>query len=476
MKNNLRINRGFLLVEALVAIGLFAATITAAFLLFFGGQSLSVDGLNAEQALDYTQEGMEATRSIRDRDWSMLTPGNHGLNFNAGQWAFSGVSDNKDIFTRQVIITDIDLNTKQASTTVTWQVDPQRPQKIELIEILTNWRNAVPPASGVCSGDTPTGNWQNPQSLGSGDLGAGNEGTDIAVKLPYVYVSGVASSAAKPDIFVFDVNNPVSPLLIASLNIGAKGISALYIKDDYLYAASENDSKEFIVFDISTPANIFEAASLNLTGTDDAISIHGSGNAVYLGRKESSQPELTVINITTPTSPSIAASFEVVDDVNDLIASGNRLYIVTEESNNDLRIYDITAPLLPSQLISYNMTQGGELISIAYQANGNLFAGDHSNQFFVLGATNTSQIYVRDSLTVGGGVNDIACVANNLAFLATTNTTKEFFIVNTANPDNISEYSFLNFPNFGTGIEFVSNKVFMSVKSNNALRIIGPGP
>lgn len=478
MKNNLlKDKRGLLLLEALIALGFFVTAITAAFLLFFGGQSLSVDGLNAERALDYAQEGAEATRSIRDRDWNTLTVGNHGLNFSGGQWLFSGASDGKDIYTRQIVINDIDVNTKLATTTITWQTDPQRPQKIELVEVLTNWRNAVLPASGICSGDTLTGNWQNPQSLGSGDLGAGNEGTDIVVKLPYVYMSGVAASAAKPDIFVFNVSNPAAPTLIASLNIGANGINAIYAAGNYLYAVSGNDTKEFIVFDISVPGSISEITFLNFTGTEDAISIHGAGNAIYIGRKEAlSQPELLIIDITAPTSPSIAASFEVIDDVNDIVASGDRLYVVTEESNNDLRIYDIANPLSPSQLISYNMTQGGELISVAYQANGNIFTGDHTNQFFVLGATTTSQIYVRDSVMVGGGVNDIACVANNLAFLATTNTGKEFTIINTADPDNISEYGFLNFPNFGTGIEFASNKVFMSVKSNDALRIIGPGP
>lgn len=466
--------KGQLALELLIALGIFTISMAAAFQLFFGGQSLSIDSANATLASDYAQEGMEAARTIRDRNWSELTNGDHGLVFTGTEWQFSGASDNKDIFSRKIsIATGANDNVKTATTTITWQTDPLRPQKIELVEQFANWQN---PSQGACKLGPLSGNWQSPVSLGTGDLGSGNEGSDIAVKLPYVYVSGTASSASKPDIFVFNVSNPASPSLVASLNIGSNGINSIFIKGNYLYAASPNDSKELIIFDISTPASISEIGSLNLSGTTDAISIAVFSNTVAIGRKGNSGNELYFIDVTNPALPSLISSFEVGGDVNDLTATGDKLYSVSGHASQDIGIFDITNPGAPSLVTYYNLQDGDEDESVGFQSPGNILVGNEANKFFILGATTTSQIYSRASFNTGGGVVDMVCVAGDLVFLATSNSTKEFLILNIANPDNPVEYGSINFPQIGTGIDFADNKVFMSVRSNDSLRIITSTP
>ena len=464
--------RGQSLVEVLVSLGIFAIVTNAIFSLFFGGQSLSVDSSNAQIATEYASEAMEALRSVRDRNWDELADGRHGLTFQDNEWRFSGAEDSRNIFRRAVFISSLDANTKQASTTVTWQTDPQRPQQITLVERITNFSN---PLTGGCGTEPLTGDWTSPRLIGSADIGPGNAGTDVAVALPYVFVSGIASSAAKPDIFVFDAGNPASPRLIDSLNIGSGGINKLFLKDNYLYAVSPNNAKEFIVFDVSNPADISEIAFLNLGGDEDALTIAGFGNAVYVGRKETSGFELTIIDVSVPANPVIAANLEIGDDVNDLFATSQRLYLASEESNNDLLIYDIGNPFAPQQLISYDLPRGGELVSVAYDLRGYIFAGDEHNEFFVLGTDGTGQIYVRDSLITGGSSNDAACQAN-LVFLGTTNSNKELIIINLSNPDDIKEYASMDLPQISTGAVFVDNKIFMSVRSNEALRIITSAP
>lgn len=461
--------KGQSVLEVLVALGIFAISMIAGFQLFFGGQTLSVDSTNAELAGDYAQEGLEAVRNIRARNWSELADGSHGLVFQNNEWMFgsSSASDAKDIFTRTVSIVTISDNIKIATTTITWQTDPLRPQKLELVEQMTNWQN--PSVSG-CNNGSLSGNWANPQVLGTGDLGPGNEGTDVVVKLPYAYVSGVASSASKPDIFVFDVSNPSAPSLVASRNIGDGGINALFLKGNYLYAASAHNQKEFIVFDVTNPTAITELASLDLAAAEDGIAIYGMADTIYLGRKETGQKELVVIDVSNPAAPSIATSFVINDDVNDIFVTNQKLYLVSEESNKDIWIYDVSAPNSPVFLANYNLT-GGEAISAALRLPGDLMVGDDSNKIFMLGAT-TTDLYVRSSVLVGGAVNDVACVSDNFAFLSTSNSGKEFMIINISNPDSVSEYASLNFPQVGTGIDFAENKVFMSVRSNDALRII----
>ncbi|MDP2695866.1 MAG: hypothetical protein Q8O87_01280 [bacterium] len=460
------------IIELLIAIGVFVLMASAALLLFFGGQSLSIDSSNAQQALDYASEGQEAVRSIAHRDWDGLVNGEYGLIYQNGQWEFSGSSNIKELFTRTIFIDDVDPNTKRASTTVTWQLSPAHIQNIELVQYLTQWEN---PLVGGCKTDPISGDWYNPVVLGSINLGPGNEGTDVVADLPYVYMSAEASAANKPDVFVVDVSDVSNPQVIRSVDIGASGVNSIYLNGDFLYAASGNNGREFIVFDVSNPPNMIDVASINLSGQEDAISIRGVEDTVYVGRVSGSDKELAVIDVSDPLNPSVATSFEIGGDVNSLMTTSHKLYVTTDIPDKDVWIYDIENPNAPVLLDIYDLPVGGEIIGIGLRLPGDILAGG-TNELWVLGATTTDQIYVRSSLEIGGASNDVACVADNLAFLATNNSTKEFLIVDISNPDDIKEVASFNFPQIGTGMDFAENKVFLSVRSNDALRIIGPGP
>lgn len=473
-----RLSKGQSLVEILVAITVFITVAGAITTALYGGQNAGVDAENATSAGELALEGREAVRSIRNRSWTELTDGVHGLNFSGSQWVLLGASDTRDIFTRVVEIASPDANTKIATTTITWSTDPQRVQRTTVVEKLSRWDN---PSQGTCKLGPLTGNWTNPQVLSSVDLGAGISGTDVVVKLPYVYMSGVSSTASKHDIFVYNVSNPSSPQFSASLNIGSNGINALFARGNYLYAASPNDTKELIIFDISTPGSISEAGYFNLTGSTDAFSVIAFGpSTVAIGRDEAASKELTFLNVANPASPSIISEVAISDDVNDFTATNERLFLVSEDSAPDIWVYDITDPLNPTFVNSHQLGDN-DYISIYLQDKDgySLLIGsenENSNQLMTIGATNTAQMYIRDTIVPGGEVNDIVCVESDLAFLATTNSTKEFLVMNVLNPDNITEYASLNFPQMGTGIDFADNKVFMSVRSNDALRIITSGP
>ncbi len=470
-----RKTRGQSVLELLIAMGIFVMVSSAGILLFFSGQSLSVDGANARIGLDYAAEGLEATRSIRNRSWAEITTGEHGLTYVNGQWQFSAAQDAKDIFTRKVTVTQVATDTKNIVTTISWATDPSRPQTVQLTEQLTDWKNTL---SGGCSSETLSGNWANPQVLGSADIGSGNSGTDVAVKLPYVFVSSTASTASKPDLFVFDVNNPAAPNLVKSIDIGSGGINSIFIKGNYLYAASPNDTKEFLLFDISNPVNTVLASSLDLSGSADAIGVNAFSNTAVIGRKSGAANTIVFINVTNPTSPSIISQVNTAGNVYDFYATDRRLYLVSQESDEDIWIYDITNPANPTFLTNYDIPGTTEDVSIYIQEKGGttILDGNVQNELIAIGATNTAQMYIRNRISLGGDVNDINCVQGNLAFLATTNSTKEFTIVNVNDPDNLSVYASLNFPQNATGVDFADNKAFLSVRSNDSLRIVGPGP
>ncbi|MDP3901796.1 MAG: hypothetical protein Q8Q37_02385 [bacterium] len=463
--------RGASLMELLVAIGIFAMISASALILFFGGQSISVDSVNVQRALDYAVEGQEAVQSIAHRNWSELTNGEHGLIYQGGQWEFLDSSTAKDLFSLKVFIDDVDVNTKKASTTVTWALSPARSQDIQLVRYLSHWEN---PLVGGCETDPISGDWYNPVVLGSTDLGPGNEGTDVIADLPYVYMSAEASSANKPDAYVIDASNVADPQVIRSVDIGAGGVHSLYIKDDFLYGVSSNDSREFIVFNVGDPPNMNDVAYINFTGNADAVAVNGVEDVVYVGRVNNSANELVVVDVSDPMNPDVVTAFEIGGNINSILASSQKLYVSTDVTDKDVWIYDIEDPRSPILLETYDLPVG-DVLGIGLRLPGDILAGG-STELWVLGATTTDQIYIRSSLITGGSSNDLACVADNFAFLATTNSTKEFMIVDISDPDNIQEAASFNFPQVGTGMDFADNKVFMAVRSNDALRIIGAGP
>jgi hypothetical protein len=188
-----------------------------------------------------------------------------------------------------------------------------------------------------------SGNWASPKSVSLTSIGSGNTGTDVLVKWPYAFLSAVSATSNHPDLFVYDVTNPVAPVLVKSVDIGAGGINTLWIQGNYLYGASPNDGKELVIFDITTPASTSEVGHYDLTGATDALSVAVFGNTAVVGRLSAAANEIGFVNIANPALPTLIREDPSHDgDVYDESYAGNRLYIIARQSDEDIYIYDIT--------------------------------------------------------------------------------------------------------------------------------------
>ena len=166
--------------------------------------------------MNYASEGIEAIRSIRNRSWNELTDGEHGLIFSGDQWSFSGASDSKNNLTRKITVATQANDVKNIKSLITWQTETPRPQKIELVAIVTNKQAAIE-NGGDGGGAPPSGNRQAPQTLGSIDLEAGNSATDLDVKNKIVYLTSEASAVAKPDFLLLTPLTVKTHLLFPAL-------------------------------------------------------------------------------------------------------------------------------------------------------------------------------------------------------------------------------------------------------------------
>ena len=154
--------------EVLIAMTIIVIGITSVITVFFGGQALIIDTQLEQQAVYLARQELEIARATARDNFSNLT---------------NSSSTTADGFTKEIIVEEIDDYTKKITSKTSWQIDPTRVQKVELVTIVSNWQVAFDEVTtgGDTGGGGLSGNWRDPQTLGSVDMGPGNQATDLDV-------------------------------------------------------------------------------------------------------------------------------------------------------------------------------------------------------------------------------------------------------------------------------------------------------
>lgn len=127
------------LLEVVVALGVTTLVLTALVSVVTVAVRNARFAKNQSLATKYAQEGIEAARTIRDRDWSQLANGIHGLFWDGSQWSFSGSSDSPSSgFTRVVDVSEPLASQKLVTVTVSWS-EGGRTHQSRLTTYLTEW-------------------------------------------------------------------------------------------------------------------------------------------------------------------------------------------------------------------------------------------------------------------------------------------------------------------------------------------------
>ena len=442
-------SRGQSTLELLVALVVIILTVSAIIVVSFGNQSLSVETELSNLALLKAREDLEDARADARENWAGLVSN----------------SQNDGQFTREIIVENVSNYEKKVTARVSWQTDPLRPQKIELTTILTDWETSFSEGGG----EGPVGAWNNPRTAGTMDLGPGNEGTDLAVIENTVFIVAEASDPKKKDFYSINVTNIDAPTERASIDIG-KGLNAIALMGSYAYVAQANSINQLQIVNISDPNNPSLTSEISLqSNTQEGISVFALDDYVYVGSTLSTGKEFQIFNVLNPTNPSFVSSVEIGANVNDIYVYRNRAYLATSKTTGEVLIFDISVPSSPQQIavFDYSDTPG---LSVFVNNFNNFYVGI-GNSFVIINSTNLSSLSVIGSYNTGGSVNDLY-IRDYLAFLATANSTAEFQAINITNKTNLTLHSSYNFPQLGTGVTYRDNVVYMSVRSNDALRII----
>jgi prepilin-type N-terminal cleavage/methylation domain-containing protein len=149
-------NKGFSILEVVLAAALFCIFSTAAISFSFQALQAERQALQAEIALGCATEGIEAVRAIRDNSFDDLSDTNgSGLRFFDGHWQFDGDHDDYGAYKRVIsiktakrdgdgnIITDggtEDADMKRAVSSVSFLAPSGQTISVDLDTYLSRWK------------------------------------------------------------------------------------------------------------------------------------------------------------------------------------------------------------------------------------------------------------------------------------------------------------------------------------------------
>ncbi len=166
---------------------------------------------------------------------------------------------------------------------------------------------------------------------------------NVSVSGNYAYIADYDEG-----LLIIDISNPSSPTLVNSYkNPSGLGLAqAVHVVGHYAYLASEYRGLD--VIDVLDPASPLGVGYCALG--DSAKGIYVKGNYAYVAYLN----ELVAINISNPSTPTLAASYPTSSDENEKIFvadNGNLIYMTGGESGK-LFIFDLDESSTPPQIKS----------------------------------------------------------------------------------------------------------------------------
>ncbi|MBI1812805.1 hypothetical protein HYR82_03415 [Candidatus Peregrinibacteria bacterium] len=424
--------RGVLLIEILLGIAVFALFVSAVGLTLLRGQEGTEASGDRVRGTEYAEKALEAARSIRDQDFSLLTAGQHGIQVDGiGRWQFAGTQSTfSGGYTVSLTITPIAQDEVVAMAVASWNRSPNRPQSVRLQTVLTEH-----------SATKTVGNWSAFTLSGSYAVGSQYANpvlNDIALgQGHYAYVG---ANSLTQSLFIFDVASPPALPPPLPVNLGVS-VYASAVKGTMLYAVTSDPNGEIKAFDITNPTSPIFVTSYDLPGNGNATSLVVDGDFLFVGAKGLG-PAAFLPHSPPPIAfaPLAYGPLALANAIADHAYA--RAYCLTVDCLDSCVpagmacTQDADCCGTPCILNTCDFLSSSAASSSSSSASSAAASSSgpypNGNDFFSFDISNPTVIRYLHSLYVGG-VNWIH-IAGNAAYIASTVDTAELRVVNIANP------------------------------------------
>lgn len=322
------------------------------------------------------------------------------------------------------------------------------------------------------------GGWSDAELVSSADLSGNHDESAIWISGNYAY-QATENNGVNHDFFIYDISTPASPTYLGSIDTNSD-VSDLVVSGNYVYLATKDNSREVIVIDTTTKTSPQIVGTYNAAGSRDGVSITLSGTTLYLGREDGSDPDFYVLSLSNPAAPAFVGSTNYGGDLERMVVSSSYVYSATETDTEELAVFDVSNPALPSKVAGLNLSddEDGQAIAVS----GSLLAIGRADgggaEVAIIDISTPSSPQLLGSIDNLDEVNGVAF--DGISFLHIAGDTsggqyERWDITDPALPTFDALFD-LGGGNDGEGIFFNGVYVFIASEANNAeLNIIGPG-
>lgn len=467
-----RTTGGFILAEMMIALAIFTITTVAIFGLVYAGKNGVIEQGDNLTASNYAQEGIEAARVYAHvNGWENVPVGTFGLTLVNNAWQTTSGATTQDKYSRLLTTEVYGDNIKVVSSTVSWQNTHAVARQVTQLTSFGAWE--IRHEENELSGD-----WRIPTVAGSSDITpAGNSGMNLVVSGNYAYLVSQHGSNGSTDFHIFDITTPPNPTIRSSLNLDNSTMVDVAVSGNYAYALSNTTANQVFVVDITSPTAPTFVRSFVCHGGSKAKSLDIFSGNLFVGLEANATgPELC--KYTLGDNPALVSTNEIGANVNDV--SGLESGIVLATSADDGEVIFMNNTVTPPTITSrYNAPGSADGLTVELRDFSLVYLGRQSSTdpdfYIIFNSPPYTSPSLRYSFRTNSSIYNIE-LANHLAFLATSDTNNELKILDISFNSAITRYdtTSLNFPQQPIGMDFSGNRVYFSVQSNQALRVIGP--
>lgn len=462
--------KAFSIVEIILSISILSIVSTAIVYGLLEAQDTTLVAGRYERAVDKAEEGFEAVRNIRDEDFSNLIDGTYGLAVAGDEWTFSGTSDTDGIYTREVIVSTVDIDTKQIDVNVDWQQNAQRAGDVSFTSYLTNW-SETQSTSNLSIDLEPVddvllylygrySNYGQFNYLVNGPAGNSLLRFDLTA-IPQVNINVLSAQLRMTAAFSDGDTNAISVHNILPGNNG-------WVEGSGTGGWAGTGEPSYYFKDSGSPIYWAGSYGANSAGTDyvatamDSVSGPWNANTNYTWDLDPAVVQTWFDN---------AADNHGLTTRNDTGAfkyffsgewpTSTQRPVLTVEYEEVIVAQDWNLPLTESTLDIQDNNDG---YKIDYQGDYAYMVRNRGNpDFIVINITDTDSPVIADTLSLSGSPRNIK-VSGNYAYVVSSSNNAEFQIINISNPNNVSVSSTENLSdkNDALGIDVVGNYAYFT--------------
>jgi hypothetical protein len=501
---------GFSLIELLIAISFISVSIVTILTMNSFNAKLWKQNENETKAHFYAMESIEAIKLI---DWSELVTGDYHLELESDVWNLViGSETLEEKYTRTVHISEVqredstnghahgtivetgfvDPDSKKITVTITWLVNEVSKQII-----LENYLNRWPADRFMQSnwvGGSGQSNWSDETKFYTK-----NNGIDISVPGITTLLSGfldwneatttanfnlpgnfdendvfelndlaylvTENNSSGSEFYILDVSNIYNPFQISSLNMGSS-VTSVVVQGDYAYLSTKRNTGELRVVDVSSPNSPFIAATVNLSGNQNAYDLVVNETELYILQDD----DLHSFSITDPTDPEMLDKIDLDGDANELYLSGNNVYVATEDDDKELQIIDVTNPANLQAIGEYDLPGSLKGTDVFVQGTRAYISTENSGsnpEFYIFEISDPTDPVFIGSYEAGEKIHSFAIVGP-YALLGTNFLDAELNVIDVSFPSSISEVSSFDLSGNVLGMSANCAVIYAATSSNDS--------